>query len=209
MRAAKPPLRAALLATFLAASTVTSLAADPSRALIAAAADSPSPAAASPVANASASPDSHEPPLIAYAFELGPSDSGSDLREQQASASALRALTFEMARFPPPRDEDCAQTLGASRFAKQYAQLAMIQDQLGNFDAVAQAYRSALACRPRVASYEASLASAYVTLDQVAAARVAAERANALAPDDLRIRAPRARLDFMQEHWADATARFR
>ena len=182
--AAHSSMRAALIATILASAAIAPLA-------------------------AAADPDSHESPLVAYALELGQPDSRSDLGELHASASALRAVTFEMERYPPPRDDDCAQTLGASRFAQQYAQLATIQDQLGNFEAVVQAYRSALACSPRVASYEASLASAYVNLDQVAAARAAAERANALDPDDLGIRELRAHLDFIEEHWADATARFR
>jgi len=207
MRAAHPSLRTALLATILGASAVAPLAAaDSARAPLAAAADSPRTSLA---ADADGSRTSLRAPLIAYALELGPSDSRSDLRELYQSTAALRAVTFEIERSLPPRDEDCAQTLGASRFAEQYAQLATIQDQLGNFEAVVQAHRSALACTPRVASYEASLAAAYINLDQIAAARAAAERANALDPDDPEVRELRARLDFIEEHWADATSRFR
>jgi tetratricopeptide (TPR) repeat protein len=226
-------MRAALIATILAASAVAffavaplaiavdhapapaplAVAADlaPAPAPLAVAADlAPAPAPLTAAADpAPAPPDSHEPPLIAYALELARPDARAELRELYKSTSALRAVTFEMSRHPPPRDEDCAQTLGASRFAQQYAQLAAIQDQLGNFAAVVEANESALACRPRVAVYEASIASAYVNLDQIAEARVAAERAHALDPDDPRVRDVRARLDFIQERWADATARFR
>lgn len=114
-----------------------------------------------------------------------------------------------MSRHPPPKDEDCAQTLGASRFAQQYAELAMIQDELGNFEAAIEANKSALACRPRVASYEASIASAHLNLDHIDQARAAVERGYALNPEDHSVRDVRSRLDFIQERWADATTRFR
>ena len=205
--AAHSSMRAALIATTLAPSALAPSTVAPST--VAASAIALFAVAPLAVAADPAPADSHEPPLIAYALELGRPDSRADLRELYKSTSALRAVTFEMSRHPPPPDEDCAQTLGASRFAQQYAQLAMIQDQLGNFAAVVEANKSALACSPRVASYEASIASAYVNLDQIAEARAAAERAHALDPDDPSVRDVRARLDFIQEHWADATARFR
>jgi lipoprotein NlpI len=121
----------------------------------------------------------------------------------------LRAVNFEMSRHPPPSDEDCARTLGASRFAEQYAYLATIQDQLGNFEAVITANTSALACQPRVASYAAAIASAHITLDHIDDARAAVERGYAIDPEDPNVRDVRARLDFIQERWADATAHFR
>jgi tetratricopeptide (TPR) repeat protein len=164
---------------------------------------------------AASQPAIHESPLIAYANELEEAQSGhiaptqSELGANHVANTNLRAVTFEMARHPPPRDEDCAHTLGASRFAGQYAELAVIQEELGNYQAVIEASKSALACAPRDASYEASIASAHLNLGQIAAARAAAERGNRLDPDDRGVRDVRARVDFIQEHWADATARFR
>jgi tetratricopeptide (TPR) repeat protein len=166
-------------------------------------------AAAAPLASAADAPATRRSPLIAYAAELSEQESRSDVRTLHNATSALRAITFEMSRHPPPRDEECAQTLGASRFAEQYAQLATIHDELGDFEAVIRANESALACRPRTASYEASIASAHVNLDRLSDARGAAERAHTLDPDDPRVRDVRARLDFLQERWADAIARFR
>jgi tetratricopeptide (TPR) repeat protein len=160
-------------------------------------------------AAAAAADATHDGPLIAYAVELNKTESTSDVRGLHNATTALRSVTFELSRHPPPRGEDCAQTLGASRFAQQYAELASIQDQLGNFEAVIEANRSALACMPRVASYEASIASAYISLDHIDEARAAVERGYALNPEDRNVRDVRARLDFIQERWADATARFR
>jgi tetratricopeptide (TPR) repeat protein len=150
-----------------------------------------------------------ESPLIAYAQEIRESDSRSELKGEYATAAALRAVNFEMSRHPPPRDEDCARTLGAQRFAEQYAQLAALEEERGNFEAMIQANESAIACAPRVGSYHASIASAHLSLGRISEARDDIERANTLDPDDVDIRNVRARVDFLQERWADATARFR
>jgi tetratricopeptide (TPR) repeat protein len=211
-------MRAAHIATILAASIFASLRALAAVEAVPRAVDhEPLPAAADSRATVgeppTSSPNAHEPPhdspLVAYAQELSEAKSRFDTRILNTAATALRAVNFEMSRHPPPRDEDCAQTLGASRFADQYEQLASIQDQLGNFEAVIQANQSALACLPRVASYEASIAAAHLRLERIDEARAAVERGHALDPEDSRVRDVRARLDFIQEHWVDATTRYR
>ncbi len=150
-----------------------------------------------------------EPPLVAYALELSQTESRSDIAAREIARSNLRAVTFEMSRHPPPSNDECAHTLGASRFAQQYARLATIHDQLGNFEAALEANESALACRPREGSYEAAIASAHLNLDHLAEARAAVERGYVIDPDNPDVREVRARLDFIQERWADATTRFR
>lgn len=193
-------MRAALIATVLA----TSLASLP------AAAEAPRVAAREARPAAADSPDApHNPPLIAYALELSQSPSHTQDKALYIATTNLRSVTFEMSRNPPPSDKECAHTLGASRFAEQYARLGTIHDQLGNFEAVIDANESALACQPRVASYQASIASAHLTLGHIEEARAAAERGHAIDPEDQDVRDVRARLDFIQERWADATARFR
>jgi tetratricopeptide (TPR) repeat protein len=147
----------------------------------------------------------HEPPLIAYALELIDSDS----KPQHSAIADLRAANFEMSRHPPPPGNDCAHTLGASRFADQYAELASIQFSLGDYEAAIRADESALDCMPRDASFHASIASANLSLGRVADARAAVERGHAIDPDNDSIQDVRARVDFVQERWADATARFR
>ena len=153
--------------------------------------------------------DADESPLIAYAQELAESGSRSQLKVTNIVIANLRAAEFEMSRHPPPPDGDCAHTLGAQRFAEQYERLAAIQDELGDFEAAIAANKSALACAPRVASYQASIASDHLSLGEVTAARTAVERGNAMDPEDVEVRNARARVDFIEERWADATARFR
>ena len=156
-------------------------------------------------ASADESSRAQEPPLIAYALELLESDS----KPQHAAIADLRAVNFEMSRHPPPAGNDCAHTLGASRFADQYAELASIQFSLGDYEAAIKADESALDCMPRDASFHASIASANLSLGRIAEARAAVERGYAIDPDNRSIQDVRARVDFVQERWADATARFR
>jgi lipoprotein NlpI len=84
-----------------------------------------------------------------------------------------------------------------------------LHDQLGNFEAAIEANESAFACQPRVASYQASIASAHLSLGHIDEARAAIARAQTIDPENEAVRDVRARLDFIQERWADATARFR
>ncbi len=196
-------MRAALIATFLAATAalLPALAAGP--------ASQPAAAQNPPPATAETPGPAHESPLVAYALELAATESRAQEKSQYIATTNLRTATFEMSRHPPPSNEDCAHTLGASRFAQQYARIATIQDQLGNFEAVIEANESALACQPRVASYLASIASAHLNLGHLDEARAVVERGYAINPEDDSVRDVRARLDFVQERWADATARFR
>ncbi|MEJ1961482.1 MAG: tetratricopeptide repeat protein [Gammaproteobacteria bacterium] len=149
--------------------------------------------------------DADEPPLIAYALELNHDDSASQL----ATAARLRAANHEMTRDPPPPDTDCARTLGANRFAGRHSRLASIELALGDYEAAIKANESALACTPRDASLYASIASADLSLGRIAEARAAVERGYSIDPEDENVQELRARVDFVQERWADATSRFR
>jgi tetratricopeptide (TPR) repeat protein len=199
-------MRAALTAIALAISS-GSLAAEAEGAVgfARAAADAGNTTNAEQAASAEASPPTHERPLVAYALELIESDS----KPPYSAIADLRAAHFEMARHPPPPGNDCAHTLGASRFADQYAELASIQFSLGDYEASIKADESALECTPRDASLHASIASANLSLGRIENARVAVERGYAIDPDNDGIQDVRARVDFVQERWADATARFR
>ena len=156
-------------------------------------------------ASADESTRAHESPLVAYSLELIESET----KLPHSEIAELRAIHFEMSRHPPPYGGDCAHTLGAARFAEQYARLAAIQFSLGDYQASIDADESALACTPRDASLHASIASANLSLGRIAEARTAAERGYAIDRDNPNVQDVRARLDFLQERWADATARFR
>ncbi len=147
----------------------------------------------------------NESPLVAYALEQPPDESS----HADSSARNLRAALFELERNPPPANVDCAQTLGASRFAESYQHLASIRFERGEFEAAIEANEAALACTPRAADVYADIASLHVNLGRIAEARTALERGLAIDPEDQNLANTRARIDFLEERWADATAQFR
>ncbi|HEU4623674.1 MAG TPA: hypothetical protein VFS52_02860 [Steroidobacteraceae bacterium] len=124
----------------------------------------------------------------------------------------ITGIEAEMARHPPPPDEDCAQTLGASRFAQQYSDLGAARANAGDYDAAIETLQKAVACAPRVPAYYAQLAAELMHAGRLAEARAAVQHgitlgerpgaANAL--DSLLMQ-----LDFIDERWADTVARLR
>jgi lipoprotein NlpI len=146
-----------------------------------------------------------ESPLIEYALEQH------DATHRYATQAIrnLKAALFELQRHPPPPAAECAQTLGASRFAQQYERLASVRHALGEFEEAIEANEAALACTPRDASLYAAIAALHLTLGRLTDSRAALEKGLAIEPENNAVVAIRARLDFLEERWADATARFR
>jgi tetratricopeptide (TPR) repeat protein len=145
------------------------------------------------------------PPLVAFAQEISATDPGG----VQYTDRALKAATHELNRHPPPPGTDCAQTLGASRFAEQYDTLASVHSEAGEFEDAIKAKEAALNCMPREASFYADIAALNLNMGRIAAARAALERGFAIDPDGGALSDVRARVDFLEERWADATAQFR
>jgi len=156
-----------------------------------------------------ASADDPEPasstPLLDFALEQPPpAPSFVDSLNKR-----LAGITAEMQRHPPPEGEDCAQTLGANRFADQYISLATIRSSLGDFDGAITALESALECTPRDASVHGALASEQLRAGKLGEARATLERGMTIDRDDETIDSTMSQLDFIEEHWASATARLR
>lgn len=148
-----------------------------------------------------------ESPLIAYALELtfSEDDGGRDSFERKREVDHAR---YELEKSGPPHSS-CASTLGASRFAQNYSRVGTALRSVGEFDESLRAYKSALACAPRSAAIYAELAWLYIHTGKLDAARLMIDRGIAINPDDHRVSSVRPRVDFLQERWADATARFR
>ncbi|HVY80676.1 MAG TPA: hypothetical protein VG994_06820 [Steroidobacteraceae bacterium] len=124
----------------------------------------------------------------------------------------IAAIEGEMARHPPPPDEDCARTLGASRFARQYSDLGIARANAGEYDAAVATLQKAVACAPRVPEYYGQLAAELMHVGRLAEARAAVQRGLALgerpeAEDALE--SLLMQLDFIDERWADTVARLR
>ncbi len=151
--------------------------------------------------------DSTAHPLLDLAREL-----------QLARKPALRATpgapalrhaehALEQARVPP--DEECARSLGATRFADLHVDLGAARVGLGDFLGAARAYRSASACRPRDAQIYAALAGVLFDARDYRGAREAINAALAIEPRAVNANRLAGNIDFVAERWADAVARFR
>jgi lipoprotein NlpI len=124
----------------------------------------------------------------------------------------IASIEAEMARHPPPPDEDCARTLGASRFARQYSDLGVARSNAGEYDEAIATFRKAVACAPRVPEYYGQLAAELMHAGELAEARTAIQRGLALVEQPSGASALESmlmQLDFIDEHWADTVARLR
>jgi lipoprotein NlpI len=130
-------------------------------------------------------------------------------RMPAADTSSLRETTHELERANPPPDAECAASLGATRFAQLHAAVGIERGLLGDFAGAARAYRRAHACRPRDVDVLAALAGALFDGRAYADARVAVDTALAIDPRAVNVNRLAGNLDYVEERWADAVARFR
>jgi lipoprotein NlpI len=128
-----------------------------------------------------------------------PAPGNYDLREAQHQ--------LEQARVPPA--SECAGSIGATRFANVYIELAGARSSQGDFAGAADAFRSAHTCRPRDANILAALAGALFDARDFAGARAAIDASLAIDPRSVSSTRLAGNLDFVIEHWADAIGHFR
>jgi tetratricopeptide (TPR) repeat protein len=124
----------------------------------------------------------------------------------------IASIEAEMARHPPPPDEDCAHTLGASRFARQYSDLGVARSNAGEYEEAIATLQKAVACAPRVSAYHGQLAAELMHVGRLADARAASQRGLALVENPSATGALDSmlmQLDFIDERWADTVARLR
>lgn len=163
-------------------------------------------ASLAPIAAGAAESQNPSPtPLLDYAGELPP--------PTQPFAAALdkrlKGLEHELARHPPPTRAECGHTLGAPRFAQLYEDLGSARANVGDYDGAIKAFENALACQPRGLALHEELAAELFHSGRLAEARAAAERGRAIDGDGTALDPMLGQLDFLEEHWADAVARFR
>lgn len=127
--------------------------------------------------------------------------------------SPLGSITKEMRhaieQARVPADADCAASIGAPRFADLHASLAASLSGDGDLPGAIAAYRRALACRPRDGDLHAALGGVLFDARDYAGARAAVNEALALDARAVSTVRLAANLDFIEERWADAIARFR
>ncbi len=121
----------------------------------------------------------------------------------------IAAVQADISRHPPPTDSECAHTLGASRFARQYDDLGSALSSSGDYDGAVTAFEKALACAPRAPNLHAELASELLHVGRLEEARATARRGLAIDRDNPALDSVLMQLDFIDEHWADVVARLR
>jgi tetratricopeptide (TPR) repeat protein len=146
-----------------------------------------------------------EAPLVALSLEIGLPERDYTFKRMRH----LRAVRYDIEHNPPPAGAECAKTLGADRFAGQYQRLAIVQLELGDFEDAIASSHSALQCRPRWAPLYGDIASAQLSLGNVTEARTALTQGLEIDPENRPLLEARARLDFVEERWANAMAQLR
>jgi len=108
-----------------------------------------------------------------------------------------------------PADEACAGSIGAARYAGLYLEAGAARSGEGDFTGAAVEYRRAHSCRPRDAFILAALAGVLFDLRDFAGAREAIDASLAIDPRDINANRLAGNLDYVEERWADAIARYR
>jgi lipoprotein NlpI len=160
-----------------------------------------------PAPGAVTDPESAEHPLLDLARELQRKRKP-DLRVAPG-APGLKQAEHALTQAKAPPDSECAGAIGALRFADLHADLAAARTGQGDFAGAAQAFRSALACRPRDSQLLAALAGVLFDARDYAGARTAINASLAIAPRAVNANRLAGNIDFVEERWADATGRFR
>lgn len=147
--------------------------------------------------------DADRTPLLHYAsglhFPAMPHDE--QLRAQHAAALGV------LRRTPPPAG-NCAQSLGAARFAMMLAALGDAEGDLGRHEPALAAYERALECHPRDPELLAARVAALHRSRRNEDARRAVDRALAIEPEHEELLALRAQLDFALGRWESAAPAF-
>ena len=205
-RATLAPATVALgLATsaLAAAVTTTTNATTPARY----AAATPARYAAAIAPNAVPAPAADTAPLLTYAAShhyppiLQPAT-------QATLQKQIARITFDLAKDPPPA-ENCAQTLGAKRFATLYDDLAQAYSNMAEHVQAVEAYAKAIDCNPRADFLHAELAASLLDLGRYTDARMETQRQLHLGRANFTLYTLLTQLDFIDEHWAGAIANAR
>jgi len=131
-----------------------------------------------------------------------------DPTTQATLKKQIARITFDLSKDPPPAD-NCAQTLGAKRFATLYDDLAQAYSNMAEHVEAVEAYAKAIDCNPRADSLHAELAASLLDLGRYTDARMETQRQLHLGRANFTLYTLLTQLDFVDEHWADAIANAR
>jgi lipoprotein NlpI len=122
---------------------------------------------------------------------------------QYALKKRLTQITFDLSKDPPP-ETNCAQTLGAKRFATLFDDLGGVYSSMGDDAKAAEAYAKAIACNPRAEFLHAQLAAALLDMGRYKDARVETQRQLSLGRANFSVYTLITQLDFIEDRWLEA-----
>jgi len=130
-------------------------------------------------------------------------------RPTPAGVSELKEARHQLEQSNPPREGECAGSLGAAVYADLYAELAAAHAAEGDYGGAAVELRKAHDCRPHSADILSQLAGVLFDARDFAGAREANNAALVLDPRSVNGNRTAGNLDYIEQRWADAIARFR
>jgi tetratricopeptide (TPR) repeat protein len=122
---------------------------------------------------------------------------------QNAMKKRLSQITFDLSKDPPP-EMNCAQTLGAKRFAALFDDLGSVYSSMGDDIKAAEAYAKAIDCNPRAEFLHAQLAAALLDMGRYKEARVETRRQLSLGRANFSVYTLITQLDFIEDRWLEA-----
>jgi lipoprotein NlpI len=122
---------------------------------------------------------------------------------QYALKKRLTQITFDLSKDPPP-ETNCAQTLGAKRFATLFDDLGDVYSSMGDDAKAAEAYAKAIACNPRAEFLHAQLAAALLDMGRYKDARLETQRQLSLGRANFSVYTLITQLDFIEDRWLEA-----
>lgn len=164
---------------------------------------------AAPALTAGADPDldlMH--PLLQYARERERTRDRKP-RPPPSGVAELKEAQHQLSQSNPPKPGECAGSLGAAVYAALYDQVGSARSSEGDYAGAAAEFRKALDCQPHNADVLSQLASALFDARDYAGARAAIDASLAIDPRSVHGNRTAGNLDFVEQRWADAIARFR
>jgi lipoprotein NlpI len=122
---------------------------------------------------------------------------------QHAMEKRLTQITFDLSKDPPP-ETNCAQTLGAKRFATLFDDLGGVYSSMGDDAKAADAFAKAIGCNPRAEFLHAQLAAALLDMGRYNDARIETQRQLSLGRAHFSVYTLITQLDFIEDRWPEA-----
>lgn len=130
-------------------------------------------------------------------------------RPPPTGVAGLKEAQHQLSQANPPKAGECAGSVGAAIYASLYAEVSAARAAEGDYAGAAEELRRAQDCQPHNADVLSQLAGVLFDARDYAGARAAIDASLAIEPRSVHGNRTAGNIDFVEQHWADAIARFR